>query len=660
MNFLTELRGRLRNALTDLVPRDVVADVGPYAEMLKPTQDPKFGDFQANCAMSLGKLLKKPPRDVATDIAARLKLDDLCDPPEIAGPGFINLKLRTDRLTSEAAALIHDDRLGVAPVAAPRTFIVDYSSPNVAKPMHVGHLRSTVIGQALDRVLRFLGHKVYSDNHVGDWGTQFGMIIYGYKHFRDDAAYQTAPVAELARLYRLVNQLSDYHEAVKSAATLDAAVRMAEGALSDAQAQLAANPKDKDAPKAVKKQEAAVAEAKAAVQSAKKKRDAIDSDAALKALADAHPKIAELARQETAKLHADDAENLALWNAFIPLCLAALESMYDRFGVKFDLTLGESFYNPMLADIVADLKTKGLAKESDGATCVFVEGNAAPFIVQKADGAFTYATTDLATIRYRIETLQADTALYVVDARQGEHFQLLFATAKAMGLSQLECRHVSFGTILGDDRRPFKTRAGDTVGLESLLDEAIARARAIVDENDDGKKDGPELDAATRADVAEIVGIGGVIYADLHHNRDSDYIFSWDKMLAKTGDTATYIQYAYARVRGIFARNGIDADALRNTGGTILLNSPAERQISLQLLRFSEALNDVVVDYRPNLLTQYLYGTANSFATFYEQCPILKEPDPAVRTSRLLLCDLTARVLKTGLNLLGIRVAEKM
>ncbi len=660
MNFLSELRGRLRNALTDLVPADVIADVGPYAEMLKPTQDPKFGDFQANCAMSLGKALKRPPRDVATDIAARLKVDDLCDPPEIAGPGFINLKLRTERLVTEAAALISDDRLGVAPIAAPRTFIVDYSSPNVAKPMHVGHLRSTVIGQALDRVLRFLGHRVFSDNHVGDWGTQFGMIIYGYKHFRDDAAYQTAPVAELARLYRLVNQLSDYHEAVKTATALDAAARMAEAALLEAHRQAAANPKDKDAPKAVKKQEAAVAEAKAAIHSAKKKRETIDSDAALRALAEAHPQIAELARQETAKLHAGDAENLALWKTFIPQCLAALESMYDRFGVKFDLTLGESFYNPMLAGIVADLKAKDLAKKSDGATCVFVEGNAAPFIVQKADGAFTYATTDLATIRYRIETLKADAALYVVDARQGEHFQLLFATAKAMGYGQLECRHVSFGTILGDDRRPFKTRAGDTVGLESLLDEAIARARAIVDENDDGKKDGPELDAATRADVAEIVGIGGVIYADLHHNRDSDYIFSWDKMLAKTGDTATYIQYAYARVRGIFARNGIDADALRNTGGAILLNTSAERQMALQLLRFSEALNDVVVDYRPNLLTQYLYDTANSFATFYEQCPILKEPDPAVRTSRLLLCDLTARVLKTGLNLLGIRVAEKM
>ncbi len=655
MNILFELRERLRTALTGMVD-----DVGPYAEMLKPTQDPKFGDFQANCAMPLGKQLKRPPRDVAADIVARFDVADLCETPEIAGPGFINLKLRADVIANAAAALVADDRLGVAQVITPRTFVVDYSSPNVAKPMHVGHLRSTVIGQALDRVLRFLGHKVYSDNHVGDWGTQFGMIIYGYKHFRNDDAYKVAPVAELARLYRLVNQLSDYYDAVANTANLDAEVRLAETALTDAQRRVTADAKDKDAAKAAKKAEAAVVAAKDAVKSAQKKRDAVAADPQLKALADAHPKIAELARQETAKLHAGDAENLALWHAFIPQCLAALDSMYQRFGVKFDLTLGESFYNPMLAGIVDDLTAKGLARESDGATCVFVEGNAAPFIIQKADGAFTYATTDLATIKYRIDTLKADAALYVVDARQGEHFQLLFATAKAMGYGQLECRHVSFGTILGDDRRPFKTRTGDTVGLESLLDEAIARARAIVDENDDFKKDGPELDAATRAEVAEIVGIGGVIYADLHHNRDSDYIFSWDKMLAKTGDTATYIQYAYARVRGIFARHGLDAETLRKSGGTVLLNTLAERQMALQLLRFAEALADVVVDYRPNLLTQYLYDTANSFATFYEHCPVLKEPDAAVRTSRLLLCDLTARVLKTGLNLLGIRVAEKM
>lgn len=654
MNWLGELRERLRQALSGWVE-----DVGPYVEMLKPTQDARFGDFQANCAMPLGKLLKKPPRDLAAEIVARLNVADLCEPPEIAGPGFINLRVRTDRLAAETLRLVQDDRLGVTPAVVPRTFIVDYSSPNVAKPMHVGHIRSTVIGQALDRVLRFLGHNVLSDNHVGDWGTQFGMIIYGYKHFRDEAAYRAAPVVELARLYRLVNQLCDYHELVEERPQLEAAIPEAERALESARQHAVRSPQDKDAPKQVKKQDAALREALESLAGACRKLEAVESSPVLKRLADAHPQIAELARQETARLHRGDAENTRLWHEFIPQCLEALNGVYARFGVKFDMTLGESFYNPLLPGVIDDLVAKGLARESDGASCVFIDGNAAPFIVRKADGAFTYATSDLATVKYRVETLKADAMLYVVDARQSEHFQLLFATAKAMGYSAVEARHISFGTILGEDRRPFKTRAGDTVGLESLLDEAVARARHIVNENDDSKL-APELDDAARAAVAEIVGIGGVIYADLHHNRDSDYVFSWDKMLAKTGDTATYIQYAFARVRGIFAKDQLDVAELRKSSTPIDLGSPAERQLALQLQRFAEAVNDVVVDYRPNLLTQYLFETANTFATFYEQCPVLKEPEPTRRTSRLLLCDLTARVLQKGLNLLGICVAEKM
>ena len=402
-----------------------------------------------------------------------------------------------------------------------------------------------------------------------------------------------------------------------------------------------------------------MSEARGALASAKRKREIVDDDPSLKALADAHPDISKLAREETAKLHAGDPENTRLWNKFIPPCMAAINQMYRRFELAFDMTCGESFYNPMLPGIVADLTSSGVAVESNGAQCVFVEGNAAPFIVQKADGAFTYATTDLATIRYRVRDFNADAMLYVVDARQAEHFQLLFAVARKMGYTGVECKHVSFGTVLGDDRKPFKTRSGDTIGLESLLDEAVQHARQIVDENDNAKLT-PELDDGARADVAEIVGIGGIIYADLRHNRDSDYVFNWDKMLAKTGDTATYIQYAYARVRGIFAQGNIDVVALRTGNNPIALNAPAERQLALQLNRFAEAVSDVVVDYRPNLLTQYLFETANVFATFYEQCPVLKEPDPAIRTSRLLLCDLTARVLAKGLDLLGIRVAEKM
>ncbi len=655
MNFLSELRSRLQQALTGLV-----ADPSPYVEMLRPTQDAKFGDFQANCAMPLGKIAQRPPRDVAAEIVARLNVADLCEAPDVAGPGFINLKLRSDVLAQATTALVADDRLGVAAASSPRTFVIDYSGPNVAKPMHVGHLRSTVIGHALDNVLRFLGHKVISDNHIGDWGTQFGMIIYGYKHFRDAAAYAAEPVTELARLYRVVNQLGDYHSLGKELPNLVAAVSRVEGELAAARAIAAAKPADKEAARQLKKLQSDLASARDAVAAADKKRKTVDDDPALRSLAVAHPQIAELARRETAKLHAGDVENQRLWDEFIPQCLQALESMYQRFGVKFDLTLGESYYNPMLAGIVNDLVQRGLAVESDGAICVFVAGNAAPFIIRKADGAFTYATTDLATVQYRVETLQANAILYVVDARQSEHFQLLFETCRQLGFADVELKHVSFGTILGADRRPFKTRSGDTVGLESLLDEAVEHAQAIVEANDAGKPNGPELDPAAREAVAEIVGIGGIIYADLHHNRDSDYVFSWDKMLAKTGDTATYIQYAYARVRGIFAKDDIDLVPLRQSAARLQLDSAAERQLAIQLNRFAQALNDVTHDYRPNVLTQYLFDTANVFATFYEQCPVLRESDPALRGSRLLLCDLTSRVLKQGLALLGIGVAEKM
>ncbi len=649
MNLLAELRSRLRTALVSFTDAP-----DSFVEMLKPTSDTKFGDFQANCAMPLAKQHKQPPRDMAQSIIAKLDVADLCDPPDIAGPGFINLRLKTDFLALETAKLCRDDRLGVVPVAKPRTYIVDYSSPNVAKPMHVGHLRSTVIGHALYKVLKFLGHHVLSDNHVGDWGTQFGMIIYGYKHFRDPAAYSQAPVAELARLYRLVNQLSDYHEMTASLPKLQREIPLKEQAVSAAKAAATANPADKDAARQLKRQEQDLVSAKDEIKSAEKKIAAVDSVPSLKALADAHPQIAELARKETAKLHAGDAENKKLWDEFVPQCLAALDSVYQRFGIKFDMVLGESWYNPMLAGIVDELKRKKLAVESNGATCVFIERNDAPFIVQKADGAYTYATTDLATIRHRVETLHADASLYVVDSRQGEHFQLLFATAKKLGYDNTEFRHVSFGTVLGDDRRPFKTRSGDTVGLESLLDEAVQNARKIVDVNS------AHLPEEERARVAELVGLGAIIYVDLHHNRDSDYVFSWEKMLATNGDTATYIQYAYARVCGILRKGEVDVAALRHSDAPINLGTPAERMLALQLNGFAQALADVAVDYRPNLLTQYLYETANVFAQFYDKCTVLKEPDAALRTSRLLLCDATARVLKQGLELLGIGVAEQM
>jgi arginyl-tRNA synthetase len=649
MNLLAELRSRLRKALASFTESP-----DPFVEMLKPTSDSKFGDFQANCAMPLAKQRKQPPRDVAAALISKLDVADLCDPPEIAGPGFINLRVKTDRLARETDLLSCDERLGVPLVSSPRTYIVDFSSPNVAKPMHVGHLRSTVIGNALYRILKFLGHRVLSDNHVGDWGTQFGMITYGYKHFRDEAAYLQAPVPELARLYRLVNQLSDYHELVAALPKLREQLPLKEQAVATAKSAAAANAADKDAARAARKLEQELTECQGEIESSKKKLAAVEDNPHLKQLAAAHPQIAELARRETARLHAGDAENKTLWDEFVPQCLAALDSMYQRFGIQFDMALGESWYNPMLAGAVQELKQKQLAVESAGATCVFIEGNEAPFIVQKADGAFTYATTDLATIQYRVVTLHADACLYVVDSRQSEHFQLLFSTAKKLGYDRTELTHVSFGTVLGPDRRPYKTRSGDTVGLESLLDEAVQNARQIVDENS------AHLPEAERARVAEMVGMGAIIYVDLHHNRDSDYVFSWDKMLATTGDTATYIQYAYARVRGILRKGEINAESLRTAGYPILLTTPHERALALQLNRFAEAVSDVSIDYRPNLLTQYLFETANVFAQFFENCPVLRADSEELRRSRFVLCDATARVLKQGLGLLGIGVAEQM
>jgi arginyl-tRNA synthetase len=577
MNLLAEFRRRFAAALAPLT-----ADANAFANLVKAAQDAKFGDYQANCAMPLAKQLGEPPKKVAERILANLDVNDLCEPPQIAGPGFINLTLTTGWLERALGQLVADQRLGMPLSDNPSRVIIDFSAPNVAKPMHVGHLRSTVIGAALYRLFQFAGHDVQSDNHIGDWGTQFGMILYGYKHFLDREAFQRDPVTELARLYRHVNQLGEQD-----------------------------------------------------------------------------PQVARGARDETAKLHAFDAENVSLWREFVRDCQHALDAMYDRLHVTFNMTLGESAYQDLLPGVVRSLEEQGIAVPSEGAICVFVDDNAAPFIIRKSDGAFTYATTDLATIRYRAQTLNAQEFLYVVDARQSEHFKLLFATARRWGYDRLDLRHVSFGTILGEDKRPFRTRSGDTIGLESLLDEAVLRARRIVDENDDAKET-PELDERTRAAVAETVGIGGIKYADLRHNRESDYVFSWDKMLAVTGDTATYIQYSYARICGIFRKGAIDRETLRHSVSAIRLDSPAERRLAVLLLRFPESVEAAIEDCRPHFMTQYVFTLADAFTSFYEACPVLKEPDEQLRNSRLAICDLTARMLKKGLWLLGIDTCEQM
>ncbi len=653
MNALAELRHRFTLALADFT-----SDPATFAAMVKPTQDAQFGDFQANCAMPLAKQRGTNPRTLAAEIVVKLEIADLCQPPEVAGPGFINIRLKDDWLVEQTNRSVADARLGVDAVTKPKRIVIDYSAPNVAKPMHVGHLRSTVLGNALYRVATFLGHHVLGDNHIGDWGTQFGMILFGYKNFLDRAAFEAAPVAELARQYRLVSQLSGYHDAKTELPKAETRLSQLIGEVAAAEANL---PKDdKAAEKALKKLRTDVADVREQIASLKKQIEAVESSPSLKSLANAHPKVAELARLETAKLHAGDEENTRLWNQFVPQCLAAIQGIYDRLDIRFDMTCGESFYNPMLADVVAEFQAKDLAAESDGAICVFIPGNAAPFIIRKRDGAFTYATSDLATIRYRVNELHADTMLYVVDTRQSEHFRLLFETAKLWGYGDRELIHVNFGTILGKDNKPYKTRSGDTIGLESLLDAAVAKARQIVDANDDSKPNGRELSDDARAAVAETVGIGAIKYADLRHNRESDYVYDEDKMLATTGDTATYMQYAYARVAGIFRKGTIDRESLRSSGGRVLFTQPSERALALQLLRFSEALDGVLAENRPNILTDYLFATANSFSTFYQECSVLKEPDSAIRTSRLLLCDLTARVIATGLDLLGITTCEQM
>ncbi len=590
MSILSELKERFRAALAGIVD-----DPAELLELVRRGQDPKFGDYQANMAMPLGKRLRRPPREIAAEIIGRLDVADLCQPPAIAGPGFINLRLKDERLAERLASAVGDPRLGVAPVANPRTFVVDFSAPNVAKPMHVGHIRSTVIGDSLCRVLRFLGHRAISDNHIGDWGTQFGMILYGYKHFLDAEAYRRNPVEELARLYRKTRQLMDEQ-----------------------------------------------------------------------------PEINTAVLAETAKLHAGDPENRRLWEEFLPHCEDEIERVYRRLDVTFDHTLGESFYEDRLAAVVDELMEKGLARESEGAVCIFFDSPVGqvdnlsyerpktPMIVRKSDGAFLYGTTDLATLEYRLAEWHPDAILYVVDHRQSLHFQQLFAVAKMLGYDRVELQHISFGTVLGADGRPFKTRSGDTVGLEGLLDEAVRRALEIVSVGDDAKPDGPELSAEQRRQVAETVGIAALKYADLSQNRTSDYVFSYDKMLAMNGNTATYMQYAYARVRSIFAKGDIDVEALRAAGAPILLDSPAERALALELFRFAEALDQTAADYRPNQLTAYLYDLANRYSTFFEQCHVLRADTDELRRSRLLLCDLTARTIKKGLQLLGINVVEKM
>lgn len=651
MNALTEIKNRFSKPLAELVedPTDLLA-------MVRPAGNPEHGDYQANCAMPLGKKLSKPPRDVAADLLTKVDLMDFCESVDVAGPGFVNLKLKDSWIKERLTAALGDQRLGVPSVSQSKTFVVDYSSPNVAKPMHVGHIRSTVIGDAITKVLRFVGHEAISDNHLGDWGTQFGMIIYGYKNFVNENDYGVSPVVELGRLYKYVRKIMDYQSAMIKLPTVQQELLSLEKQLGELKSQEI--PEDKKAAKKLKKEigsvEKAIKNNKETADELSGKIGAVESEPATKADAESHPDINEECLQETVKLHEGDAVNRKLWDEFLPYCREDIQKIYNRLDIAFDHELGESFYHEELANVVNELEAKGFTQESDGATCVFLDNHDAPMIVRKKDGAFLYATTDLATIKYRMENWNADACLYVVDHRQSEHFDKLFDVARLWGYGDVELTHVKFGTVLGKDGKPFKTRAGDTVGLEGLLDEAEKRAYAIA------KEQNSELDEQQLQTIARVVGIGGLKYADLAQNRSSDYQFDYDKMLALRGNTATYLQYGYARVQGIIRKTEADVDAIIQNPSPFEFQETIERQLGLKLIRFVESLDEVLVDYKPNILCNYLFELSQLFAQFFDQCSVKNADTESLKTSRLQLCILTAKTLKVGLGLLGIGVLDKM
>jgi arginyl-tRNA synthetase len=609
MNVLHFLQSKLADALTGLV-----LDPAPYAAMVKPTQDPRHGDYQANCAMALAKTLDRKAPEVAKEIIGKLDTGDVLEPPQVAGPGFINLRLKEDWIARQIQAMARGDRLGVTPVAQAKTFIIDYSSPNVAKPMHVGHLRSTIIGDALTRLFRFLGHAVVADNHLGDWGTQFGMLLYGYKHLLDKEGFAEDPVRELARLYSLVRK----------------------------QTKAAEKKKDEDEDEETEGEQP---------------KEKYTDDQKLRA-----QEIMDECRQETARLHAGDPENVKLWEQFMPHCEEEINRIYRRLDVHFDCQHGESFYQPMLGDVVQSVLEKGVARESRGAIAIFLEEGKPPALVQKTDGAFTYTTSDLATIRYRVEHMHPDAMLYVVDARQSLHFAHLFEAARRWGYRDVAMEHISFGSVLDPvTRKPLKTREGGAPALEELLDQAVARAEQVYRENVvERGEDATQLTPAEETQIFEVVGIGAVKYADLSQNRSSDYAFDLKKMVNTEGNTATYMQYAYVRNRGIFRKGNVDPASLRSDPPLPSLKQPEERSLALQLLRLEDALTAAASDYRPHMITTYLWDLSKAYSGFFQNCPVLKAETPELRQSRLLLCDLTARVIQRGLDLLGIRTVERM
>jgi arginyl-tRNA synthetase len=556
--------------------------VEPGADpVLRPSE---HADFQANGALALAKRLGRPPRDVAAEIAAVADLDAMCASVEVSGAGFINLVLADSYIAAQVGLLAADERLGSRTAAEPARIVVDYSAPNVAKEMHVGHLRSTVIGDALCRVLVHLGHDVVRENHVGDWGTNFGMLI---EHLLDVG--ETEAVEELS-----VGDLDGFYKAARSS---------------------------------------------------------FDNDEVFR----------ERSRQRVVALQSGDGETLRLWRILVAESVGYFAEVYAKLGVLLNGAdiVGESTYNPMLADVVRDLERAGLLVTSDGARCVFPpgfanrDGEPLPLIIQKSDGGFGYATTDLAAIRDRVGRIGASRILYVVGSPQAQHLEMCFAVARLAGWlpESVEAVHVAFGSVLGTDHKMLKSRSGATVKLVELLDEAVERAGAAAGER------GAALAPDERARVAHALGIGAVKYADLSGDRTRDYVFDWDRMLAFDGNTAPYLQYAHARIRSVLRQAG---DGSSPAPVAPSLAEPAERALALALLGFGDAVDAVAASYAPNRLCAYLFDLATTFTSFYETCPILRAPDPERRHSRLLLARVTADVLATGLDLLGIAAPARM
>lgn len=659
MQILALIRERFANALSELIEDPKLR--ASSLERIVPSREPQLADYQANIAMPLQKPLGKPPLEIAQSIVDRLNLSDICTSVSIAGAGYINLKLSPDWLAKELDQAYVDPRVGVTSVKEPKTVVVDYSSPNVAKPMHVGHIRSTVIGDSIAKVMRFLGHKVITDNHLGDWGTQFGMIIYGYKHFRSEDDYRARPVAELSRLYRRVQSVIAYQAAVASIPKLEQGIENAHRKVHLTGEKLNAAPNDKKIQKELAAANNGLKQASEELASVQEKIAQAKSNPELLQDSESHPSLNEKVLGETAALHRGDKTNLSLWDEFLPHCQDEIHSVYRRLNIVFDHEFGESYYHDMLPAVIEELFAKSLAVQSDGAVCVFLPGFDAPMIVQKQDGAYLYATTDIATALFREREFGPDVSLYVVDHRQSEHFNKLFAVLEKIGLVHTQFKHVSFGTVLGTDGKPFKTRSGSVVGLESLLDEAVERAWQVVCDPNRLKVAGLEMDDAEKRAVAEAVGLGAIKYADLSHNRTSDYVFDMDKMVRLEGNTSAYIQYSYARAQSILRRaaaQGWTPD--RWESAPMRLSENIEMSLGLQLSRFEEMLVQSMQDYTPNLITEYLFDLARLFSSFLDQCQVLKADTEREAFSRLKLTALVGKTLKQGLELLGIGVVDRM